>query len=281
MAYPSFLPAFMTMSKKFEGYLPWMYVDNHKLADGTPDGLVTTGLGDLIDPVSVALQLPWRHGVGGPLASQSEIIDAFNTVKHSGMNAAGGGNQGHLTDLRLNDDGIQQVVAMKIRDNERTLSSRIRNWDSLPLEVQLVAHSMAWAMGANFNYPKFLGYLNQTVPDFRAAARETYMPDNKEKSLDFPPKLNPGLRPRNIMNQLLLINADNKVRVGAAFDQLIEPIENTLSEAYEGVTSIAQAAAQTAVQVVKKNPLIALSAWTGAGLITAGGVYLYQNRNKL
>jgi hypothetical protein len=272
--FPSGLPAYLKMSKKFEGLLPWPYVDNHKDENGNPDGLVTTGMGNLIDPVGRMLSLPWRHGIGGPLASQQEVIAAFNAVKHSGMNEAGGGNQGHLTDLRLNDEDIQNLIQSKIQENEKTLRQRVPRYDSLPVEVQIVLNSMAWAMGANFKYPKFLGYINQPVPNFKAAADECYMPDNKEKNLKFPPKLNPGLRPRNIANQILLIIADKKVKAGAAMDNLLEPIEQTIAEAYEGLPAIEKELIQAAV----KNPFVTAAGVTGFSLMLAAGTYYLATR---
>lgn len=269
--YQSVGPAFMIMSKKLEGYLPFMYVDNHKDSAGNPDGLVTTGMGNLIDPVENALRLPWRHGVGGPLATQQEIMAAWNKVKHSGMNAAGGGNQGGLTDLRLDEAGIQQLINSKLTNNEFTLRQLFPRWDTLPADVQIVLLSMAWAMGTDkfHNFPKFMGYINQTVPNFRAAADECYMNDNVEKSLEFPPKLNPGLRPRNIANRLLLLNADKAISTGANLEIPFQPIADVMNTA----SQIAKGVITANIEVVKKNPFATAAGVTGLSLIAAAGTY--------
>jgi hypothetical protein len=266
--YQSVQDAFFPMSKRFEGYLPFMYVDIK--------GLVTTGMGNLIDPVENALNLPWKHSDGSP-ASQQEIMAAFNTVKHSGMNMAGGGNQGRLTNIRLDEDGIRQLISMKLTNNETILRHRIPKWDSLPADVQLVLLSMAWAMGPSFVYPKFLSYINQAVPDFKAAASECYMPDNPQRSLAYPPTTNPGLRPRNLTNRQLLLNADQAVSSGAALDQLYVPIDDVLA----GITGLAKGiltaqvqTAQMAVHVTKKNPLAVGS----LVLVLAGGTYVLANK---
>jgi hypothetical protein len=48
--WPSVQAAFVPISSKLEGYLPWMYLDIL--------GWVTTGMGNKVDPVSQALSLP-------------------------------------------------------------------------------------------------------------------------------------------------------------------------------------------------------------------------------
>lgn len=273
--YESVSDAFTPASKKFEGYLPWMYTD--------VKGLVTTGMGNLIDPVENALNLPWKHGVGGPAATQQEIMAAWNAVKHGGMDQAGGGKQSGLSDLRLDDDGIQQVIGQKLTNNESILRKRISNWDTLPANVQLACLLMAWAMGANFAYPHFLALITSAVPDFRAAADQAYMPDNPQKSMDYPPTSNPGLRPRNVLVKMLLQQAADQLSSGAALDQLSQPIDEMLSEvssvvsgAMDFATAAAQSVADTvsgSADVVKRNPLKVAATFVGLGALSAAGTW--------
>lgn len=270
------LKAFFQMSKKFEGYLPWMYVDK--------ENLVTTGMGDLIDPIGTALPLPWRHGIGGNFASPSDITAAWNTVKHSGKAGSGGGNQGGLTDLRLDDDGIQQLINSKIANNESILRARFPNYDNLNTDAQIVLNSMAWAMGPNFNYPKFQSAINQLVPDYAAAAAQAYMPDNPQHSMDYPAISNPGLRPRNVANQILLKNAAAGLASGSPADQLYDSMDNVLSDVdaiKNGALQLALFNPIAAARIARKNPFLAASGLVSVGAIAVGGSILYLNKDKL
>jgi len=161
-----------------------MYVDRK--------GYVTTGLGNLIattPSTNVAetsqiteegLSLPWRRGEGGPLASREEIRQAFETVKRSGMENAGGGNQGHLTTLRLNPEDVRALVRRKLEQMEVTLRQFFPGYDSWPADAQLGLLSMSWAMGPAFarKYPKFTAYANNALlPDFVGMAEESIIPE--------------------------------------------------------------------------------------------------------
>lgn len=63
--YQSVRDYFNTFQTKFEGYLPFMYLD--------VKNLVTTGMGNLIDPIGAASSLPWVHKSDGSPASPEEI----------------------------------------------------------------------------------------------------------------------------------------------------------------------------------------------------------------
>src|SRR5207244_2818316 len=56
---------FLAFSRPLEGRVPWMYLDIK--------GLVKTGVGNLIDPVGLALKLPFVHKADGSPASEVEI----------------------------------------------------------------------------------------------------------------------------------------------------------------------------------------------------------------
>jgi GH24 family phage-related lysozyme (muramidase) len=194
---------------KFEGKLPFMYLD--------VKNLVTTGIGNLIDPIGSALSLPWKHR-DGSRASQSEIASAWNAVKNrKDLSQKGGGVYAGVTDLRLDNDGIKEVVNRKLLSNEEILRKRFRSYDSWPADAQLGVLSMAWAAGANFKSPKFEEAANGLLPDFTAMARES----------KFNAKGNPGLVPRNEANQLLFTNAARIMHLGLDFESLFWPLEIT------------------------------------------------------
>ncbi len=164
---PSVASAFRDFSTKFEGYLPYMYLDIK--------GLVTTGMGNLIDPIGAALELPWKRP-DGSLATQSEIRAAWNLVKsRTDLAPKYGTAFAGLTTLRLDKAGIEQLIARKLRENEAYLRHRFSDYEHWPADAQLGLHSMAWAMGPGFHFPDFNAAVNRLRPDFDAAARASHM----------------------------------------------------------------------------------------------------------
>lgn len=172
---------FIRFTEPHEGYVPKMYIDQK--------GYVTTGYGNLIgstpkNPLDgqitgEGLNLAWRRDSDNSLASRSEILEAFETVKNSGMANAGGGNQKHLTSIHLDRDDILTLVKRKLEQFENTLRSFFPAYDTWPADAQLGALSMAWAMGGGFpaKYPKFTRAANQLMPDFLTMAQESVIPE--------------------------------------------------------------------------------------------------------
>ncbi len=253
--FPSVLASFEPFSTKFEGYLPYLYLDN--------EGLVTTGMGNLVDPVENALNLPWTNPDGSS-TSQSDIMAQWRAVKASGAAGTGGGNQAHLSSMRLGDDGIRALIDQKLTNNESILKRRIPQWDSLPADAQLGVLSMAWAMGANFNYPKFMTAINALVPDWDTMVTQCWMPDNANHSPNSdPPNLNPGLRPRNLANQQLFRNAQQAVSQGLDPSELIYDV----GSAIQSSIAYGTAAAGAAGAIVASHPVrsaLVFTAWIGA-----------------
>jgi len=259
--FPSVLAAFTPLSESLEGRVPHLYVDI--------EGFVTTAIGNKVDPVENALALTWFRP-DGSVASAQEVKDAWSTVKHSGKERVGGGNQADLTTIRLDEAGIEQAMSQKLTDNESILKRRIPGWNSLPADAQLAILSMAWAMGADFRFPKFLAAINKTIPDFETAARESYMNDNPQKSLDFPPISNPGLRPRNLANRQLLFNAQKAIDAGTP-NNLSMSVASLLQLAHSGLSSAASSVASGARSAA--TPAGNIIGITAGLSITAAGLW--------
>lgn len=207
MARQAVLDAFRDFTVKFEGDTNWMYLD--------VKGLVTTGIGNLIDPVGITLPLPWKNGDGSS-ASQDQIRSAWNTVKsRQDMAPRGGGAFQSLTSIRLSPEGVKQLVASKVLANEAVLRARFPALDTWPADAQLALYSMAWAAGPNFNAPKFVAAASRPIPDFATMAAESH----------FNTAGNPGLAPRNTANFELLNNAATIVKNGYDFAMLHWPVE--------------------------------------------------------
>lgn len=181
------LPAF---NLRFEGRCAWMYLDTHK-----PDPLVTTGIGNLIDPIGAALALPWLAPDGNP-ASEDAIAAEWSYVKSRvDLAAEGGGVFAQHTSLRLSSDTIDALERDQVARNEAELRRHFPGFDSFPCDAQLGIHSMAYAMGAGFpaTYPHFTAAANRG--DWVTAAAQCAMAGAN------PPVL------RNLANKLCFLNA--------------------------------------------------------------------------
>jgi GH24 family phage-related lysozyme (muramidase) len=192
--------AFPAFTESDEGRVASMYQD--------VKGLVTVADGDLVDPISLAMNLPWCHG-GNPSdpADDAAIIAGWEAVKAMPPGLSWKAYVG-ATDLRLTPQAIDQLVRTKCNENEATLAQRIPNWALLPADAQLGVLSMAWACGPWFDFPKFMAALK--VADFATCAVECKMSAQG----------NPGLVPRNAQDQRLFEAAAQAALGGWDFDKL-------------------------------------------------------------
>jgi len=162
-------------------------------------GLITVGIGNLIDPRSAAVGLPFVHKATGAPASSEAIGAEWDALK---ANCAELGRKGHraceaITHLRLTEAAIDELVLAKVRANETVLRSSFPDFDSYPADAQLGLHSMAWALGPAFasGWPNFSAAVRAV--DFEAAAANCRMNETG----------NAGLAPRNDANQIMFRNA--------------------------------------------------------------------------
>jgi hypothetical protein len=170
-------------STRFEGIVSWMYLD--------VKGLVTIGIGNLIDPIGSCLTLPFRRFSDGQLATATEIRNEWNTIKSLKRLAV----QGHRAarqhcKLYLGDSDIRTLVMSKLVEFELVLKGTFPRWKSYPADAQLAILSMAWAMGPYFT-AKFPGFSKAVRgEDWVTAAKQCLM-----RTIG-----NPGLIPRNRAN---------------------------------------------------------------------------------
>lgn len=172
-------------NESLEGLVAWMYLDIK--------GLVTTGMGNLIDPIAAASSLPWRHA-DGTLASAADIATEWNNIKdnvalaHQGAEAARA-----VATLHLDDPDIDALILGKLDRDETILKSyaAFSDFDNWPADAQLGLLSMAWAMGPGFG-PGFPHFSQACVgADFATAAVDCQMNTTG----------NPGLVRRNAANR--------------------------------------------------------------------------------
>jgi GH24 family phage-related lysozyme (muramidase) len=180
--------SFLDWNIPFEGLTTWMYLDIK--------GLVTTGVGNLIDPVSAAVALPWRRA-GGALASDQEKRDGWALVKaRQDLKSYGGSAFRAACPLYLDRSAVDALVRVRLFANDALLRQRFPGFDAWPADAQLAAHSMAWGMGAG----GFTGF-----PRFSAAAQaQDWVTCAKECRMQ--PDVG-GLKRRNDANQALFLAA--------------------------------------------------------------------------
>ena len=188
--YQSVRDRFVAFTTTFEGRVSWMYVD--------VKGLVTTGIGNLIDSVDAAAELPWQHK-GGGAATRDEVAKAWNDLK---ANRVALGKAGYKAcesrnDLRLSDAAIGTLVGTKLDSNAATFAKSFPDFASWPADAQLAAMSMSWALGPAFapKWPSLTAALKGK--NFTSAAANCKISETG----------NPGVVPRNVADVKLFTNA--------------------------------------------------------------------------
>jgi GH24 family phage-related lysozyme (muramidase) len=200
---------FIAFTTKFEGRVQWMYLDIK--------GLVSIGIGNLIDPIDLAMDLPFVHKDDtAASASADEIETEWQTVKDR-QDLAPSGHLAFkdLTSLQLTDDSIDELVLSKLDQFQSTLenTTEFADLESWPADAQLGLLSMAWALGPAFGpgWPHFRAACADD--DWAAAAANCHMEDSA----------NPGLRPRNQADVVLFTNAQAVADQGLDFSVLQWP----------------------------------------------------------
>lgn len=197
--------AFISFTEPLEGSVPWLYAD--------VKGLVTIGIGNLVDPMESALALPFVRPDGTP-ASRDEIAVAWRAVKTDPRAALLGHKYTeHLqgNHIRLDPEGIENLVYRKLDLNDYYLMRRFAEFDTWPADAQLATHSMSWACGPAFKFPLLEDALNRK--DFESAMVHCTMRTEG----------NAGLIPRNAANRVLYLNAGRVVEFGLDPEKLYYP----------------------------------------------------------
>lgn len=185
--------AFRGFNEPLEGVVHHMYLDIL--------GLVTVGVGNLIDPISEALKLPFRfRNNPAQMATQAEIAAEWNALKaNTALAKKGHRAAAKVAQLELSDASVGDLIQKRLLDNEKKIKKQatFAKWDSWPADAQLAVLSMAWAMGPNgfSKFPRFSAAC--AAGDFRGAAANCRMAEAG----------NPGVVPRNDANQLMFRNA--------------------------------------------------------------------------
>jgi GH24 family phage-related lysozyme (muramidase) len=152
--------AWYAFTKGYEGEIPFMYLDTR--------GLVTVGIGNLIDPVASARGLPFQFKARNTLsqkpgqrATHAEIEAEWNRLKNNPQRAALM-QHGHKlcasqTNLELSSANLTALFQSKTNSNETYLRGVYPSFARWPADAQLAVMSMAWALGPAFHkkWPRF------------------------------------------------------------------------------------------------------------------------------
>ena len=197
--HPSVRAAWHVYSEPLEGRVHSLYVDVL--------GLVTTAVGVLVDPIHLALALPWKRP-DGSLASETEIRADWEHVKNDRerLKKLTWKYAAPLTTIRLTDEDIDAIVEKKLASNEVELRKWFPGYDDAPADAQLGILSLAWATGPAFakKFPNFTRSANAKKWWECAVSGQL-----RATGPDGTP--NPGVVPRNRAQKLCFENAANVI----------------------------------------------------------------------
>lgn len=218
---------FIQFNAPLEGRLHYMYLDVL--------GLVTTGVGNLIDSVAAAQALPWQVGDGGPAATADQVRAEWELVKSRQdlRNTPAERAFRPLTTLRLSDAAVDAMIMAKVASNEASLkhTAEFAGFDNWPADAQLALLSMAWGMG-----PAFAA--EGRWPNFRAAVAAGNW-TLAATQCDISSTGNPGVIPRNAANRQLFGNAQRVVDGGLDPEVLLYTAGGTTTPTAPAVTGTA------------------------------------------
>lgn len=234
-------------SAPLEGRVPTMYADCL--------GLITTGVGNLINTQQSALALPWLLADGSKATSGEVLTDWNKLHANPSYYAARKWTVYTKTMLcHLSDEAIDALVQRQLDLNEAIIRKRFPKWDTFPADAQLAIMSMAWAVGAAF-YQKF-GNLAKLIDaeNWELAARLDVPSDPKS---NWPGKIreagNPGVVPRNVKNRFCFQNAAVVKAAGLEVTTLHWPEAPSSPQAAPGDLVVKAQAAQAEAEAAVVN----------------------------
>jgi GH24 family phage-related lysozyme (muramidase) len=185
--------SFPAFTRKYESYLRFLYLD--------VKCLVTTGLGNLMEPIACAYEITWVHP-DGTRATNADVDHAWHTVKSHPEMAVHGGNDFQFlpgNEIRATEDSINALVDRKMNSIDAALRRLFPTWEAWPAECQTATLSMAWAMG--------VGRIMSAFPHFMAACmRHDWLTASAESHMSEVGQ-NPSFIARNAANKALFLTA--------------------------------------------------------------------------
>jgi len=164
----------------FEAFVPWMYLDSL--------GLVTTGIGNLLDPYSTyGKKVSFSRRSDGGRATDAEVKAEFDMVKSkavAGGHAPQAGFQSYkafesITKLRASKEDVDAAVRTALKAHEAAAVQYFgRDFTTLPADVQVVLVQMSYAGGLKSRQGQLAPFLRKR--DFIGARDYTYLSNAKQ-----------------------------------------------------------------------------------------------------
>jgi hypothetical protein len=127
-------------------------------------GLVTTGIGNLIDPQRLARVYQWRRNSDDQPATPAQVGAEWDQIKGRQQHRSRGGFYfRQFTTLHLPETELERVFRDKAQQFDKQLLRIFPDWDSYPADAQLAMLCHAWALGT--------GRLRSGWPRYTAACR--------------------------------------------------------------------------------------------------------------
>ncbi len=159
----SYLDQVLQQLKKFEGSVPWMYLDT--------TGKVTVGVGAMLPDAHAAGALPFL--IGEQAATLDQIATDFRRVVGLG--------KGHLAPFyrrgggpRLSEETIEARLADVLQGFEGYLRNHIHGYQTLPDSAKIALLDMVYNLGPGrlfSEYPSLIAAVEKG--DWAAAARQS------------------------------------------------------------------------------------------------------------
>lgn len=192
---------------RFEGTSLSMYLDR--------SGLVRVGVGMVIDPLSLALRLPFVHRLDKSAATQEEITAAWQAVKQSrAPRERGSPGRSVPADLMLLSTTCDRLFARRLERLTEVLAYMVCEFAELPdwpADAQLALIGIGWELGPGFarrgRWPALRAAC--AARDFKKAAASCQIP---EASVS-----------RNHAHRHLFTNAANVLSSDKPLSQLFYP----------------------------------------------------------
>ncbi len=165
----SVLPKLRQFLAKYEGICSFMYLDKRQ-----PKGLVTTGIGNLIDPKSLVHSYRWIRRSDKRPASRNEVEQEWDRIKALQKHKLrGGGYFEQFTRLKLAPGEIDRIFTQKANQFDKNLKRIFPKWDTFPAEAQFAMLIHAWANGTGKLKTGWPSYYNACLRrDWTTAANQ-------------------------------------------------------------------------------------------------------------
>lgn len=158
---------YLAFATRFDPLVAWMYLNR--------SGNVVTALGCSLEPITVALALPWVLRENKQAAEPNHISGDWMRIKRNRiLTHKGPTGSAPYTNVELTPEGVERLVIKRLYELEQSFADAgFSEFDEWPADVQLAALSMRWLDENLFvHFPKWAKAMKQGA--WRLAAKECF-----------------------------------------------------------------------------------------------------------